>query len=92
MEEQLVQSFMSLGAVGVIAGVLFKKFLEDSKTDKEYFRNELKESREVYLNELRKDREMFTNSIDRLTIRIDSVEDTVKDIMKDVKDSLNRGE
>ena len=42
-----MNTFMSLGVTGVVAGVLFKKFLDDSNNDKEYFRNELKESREL---------------------------------------------
>ena len=43
----ITSSFMSLGVVGVVAGVLFKKFLNKSKSDKEYFRAEIKETREL---------------------------------------------
>ena len=43
--EDMVMQFSSLGAVGIVAAVLFKKFIEDSNSDKEYFRNEIKEKR-----------------------------------------------
>lgn len=79
MEEVMTQ-FASLGAVGIIAGVLFKKFLDDSNSDKEYFRNEIKETRELYKEELKKDRETYINSIEKITNRIDIIEDDVKEI------------
>lgn len=80
--DEMMKSFMSLGVTGVLAGVLFKKFLDDSNNDKEYFRNELKESRELYKEELKKDREIYINSIEKITNRIDTLEDKVEDINK----------
>ena len=62
----MMSSFMSLGCTGTICYVLFKKFIEDSKNDKEYFRSEIKDTREKFYNELQllredaqKDRENF---------------------------------
>lgn len=79
MEDILIQ-FSSLGCAGIVAGVLFKKFLEDSKSDKEYFRSEIKETREIYQNELKKDREIYIESIEKITNRIEVIEDDIKDI------------
>lgn len=91
--EEIITQFAGLGAVGVIAGVLFKKLIDDSNNDKEYFRAEIKETRELYKEELeknreeiQKDREVYINSIDKLTNRLDVVEDTVKEI----KDKIDR--
>lgn len=84
--EEIINSFMSLGAVGVVAGVLFKKLIDDSNNDKEYFRNEIKESRELYKEELRKDRETYINSIEKITNRIDIIENDVKEI----KDKIDK--
>lgn len=84
--EEIMNTFMSLGVTGVVAGVLFKKFLDDSNNDKEYFRNELKESRELYKEELKKDREIYINSIEKITSRIDIIENDVKEI----KDKLDK--
>lgn len=93
MEEQIINSFMSLGVVGVIAGVLFKIFLEEKAEEKKFFREEIKESRDLYKNELeknreeiQKDREVYISSIDKITNRIDIIEDDVKEI----KDKLNK--
>lgn len=86
--EDIMSSFMSLGAVGIVAGVLFKKFLADSENDKAYFRNEIKETRELYKEELKKDRETYITSIEKITNRLDVVEDNVKEI----KETLNRRE
>ena len=85
MEDMIVQ-FSSLGAVGIVAAVLFKKFIEDSNSDKEYFRKELKESREIYQAELKADRETYTNSIEKITNKIAVIEDDVKEI----KDRLEK--
>lgn len=84
----ITSSFMSLGVVGVVAGVLFKKFLDDSESDKEYFRAEIKETRELYKEELRKDREIYITCIEKITGRIDNIESDVKDI----KETLSRRE
>lgn len=84
--EEMISQFASLGAVGVVAGVLFKKFLDDSNSDKEYFRNEIKETRELYKEELKKDRETYISSIEKITNRIDVIEDDVKEI----KNKLNK--
>lgn len=91
--ENLASSMMSYGAIGVIGAVLFKKFLDDSNNDKEYFRNEIKESRELYKieleknrEEIQKDREVYINSIEKITNRIDVIEDDVKEI----KDKLDK--
>lgn len=78
--DEMMSSFMSLGCVGIVAGVLFKKFLDDSKNDKEYFRTEIKETREIYQNELKKDREIYIESIEKITSRIEVIEDDIKDI------------
>lgn len=88
MEEQLMNSFLSLGVCGIVAGVLFRKFLSDSESDKEYFRNEIKETRELYKEELQKDREIYISSIEKITNRIDTIENDVKDI----KETLNKRE
>lgn len=91
--EDIITQFASLGAVGIVAGVLFKKLIDDSNSDKEYFRNEIKESRELYKieleknrEEIQKDREVYINSIEKITNRIDIIEDDVKEI----KDKLDR--
>ena len=84
--EEIITQFAGLGAVGIIAGVLFKKLIDDSNNDKEYFRNEIKESRELYKEELKNDREIYINSIEKITNRIDIIEDDVKEI----KDKLDR--
>ncbi len=84
--EEIITQFAGLGAVGVIAGVLFKKLIDDSNNDKEYFRAEIKETRELYKEELKNDRETYINSIDKLTNRLNVVEDTVKEI----KDKIDR--
>lgn len=84
--EEIINSFMSLGAVGIVAGVLFKKLIDDSNNDKEYFRNEIKESRELYKEELKKDREIYINSIEKITNRIDIIENDVKEI----KDKIDK--
>ena len=84
--EEIITQFAGLGAVGIIAGVLFKKLIDDSNNDKEYFRAEIKETRELYKEELKNDREIYINSIDKLTNRLDVVEDTVKEI----KDKIDR--
>ena len=84
--EEIINSFMSLGAVGIVAGVLFKKLIDDSNSDKEYFRNEIKETRELYKEELKNDRETYINSIEKITNRIDVIENDVKEI----KDKLDR--
>lgn len=91
--DEIMSSFMSLGMCGVVAGVLFKKFIEDSSSDKEYFRNEIKESREVFQEELRKqreesqkDREIYIESIEKITGRIDVIESDIKDI----KEKINK--
>lgn len=84
--EDMITQFASLGAVGVVAGVLFKKLIDDSNNDKEYFRNEIKETRELYKEELKNDRETYINSIEKITNRIDIIEDDVKEI----KDKLDR--
>lgn len=85
MEEQLFTSLISTGAIGVIGAILFKKFLNDSENDKAYFRAEIKETRELYKEELKKDREIYINSIDKITSRIDTIEDDVKDIKKTLR-------
>ena len=84
--EEIITQFAGLGAVGIIAGVLFKKLIDDSNNDKEYFRNEIKETRELYKEELKNDREIYINSIEKITNRIDIIEDDVKEI----KDKLDR--
>lgn len=84
--EEIITQFAGLGAVGIIAGVLFKKLIDDSNNDKEYFRNEIKESRELYKEELRKDRETYINSIEKITNRIDIIENDVKEI----KDKIDK--
>ena len=86
MEEQIINSFMSLGVVGVIAGVLFKLFLEEKAEEKKFFREEIKETRELYKEELKKDRETYISSIEKITNRIDIIEDDVKEI----KDKLDK--
>lgn len=78
--EELITSFSSLGAIGIVAAVLFKNQLETSKADKEYFRSEIKETRELYKQELKADREVYIESIEKITSRIESIEDEVKDI------------
>ena len=84
--EEIINSFMSLGAVGIVAGVLFKKLIDDSNSDKEYFRNEIKETRELYKEELKNDRETYINSIEKITNRIDVIENDVKEI----KDKIDK--
>ena len=84
--EDIITQFASLGAVGIVAGVLFKKLIDDSNNDKEYFRSEIKETRELYKEELKNDREIYINSIEKITKRIDIIEDDVKAI----KDKLDK--
>ena len=84
----ITSSFMSLGICGAISWVLFKKLIDDSENDKEYFRAEIKETRELYKEELRKDREIYITSIEKITGRIDNIESDVKDI----KETLSRRE
>ena len=85
MEQELINSFASLGVVGVIGLVLFRKFINDSESDKTYFRNELKATREIYQEELKKDREIYIASIDKITSRIDNIENDVKDIKETLR-------
>ena len=84
---------MSLGTAGVVAGVLFKKFIDDSKTDKEYFRNEIKDTREKFYNELQllredaqKDREIYIESIEKITNKVDVINTRINVIESDIKD------
>lgn len=86
-----MNSFTSLGVVGIIAGILFKKFLEDSKNDKEYFRAELKASRDLYQEELKKDREIYIESIEKITNSVNNLNaevDVIKTDIKDIKSKL----
>ena len=84
--EEMISQFASLGAVGVVAGVLFKLFLEEKAEEKKFFREEIKETRELYKEELKKDRETYISSIEKITNRIDIIEDDVKEI----KDKLDK--
>lgn len=78
--DTIVQNFAGLGVAGVIAGVLFKTFLEEKREEKQYFREEISASRELYKEELAKDRECYITSIEKITNRIDIIEDDVKEI------------
>ena len=95
MEEQLFQIVGSYGVLGIAGGILFKKFLSDSESDKLYFREEIKEMRE----ENKKDREMFQDELDKsrnaFLSSISSITDkmtTLEDEIKDIKDTLNSKE
>ena len=92
MEEQLIQIVSSYGLIGVAGGVLFKKFLSDSESDKQYFRAEIKSIREenkkdrdMFQEELDKSRTAFLESINKITEKMSSLETEIKDI----KDALN---
>ena len=95
MEEQLIQMIGSYGVIGIAGAVLFKRFLTQSDEDKSYFRAEIKDMREeakkdrqMFQEELDKSRSAFLESIDKITDKMSSLEDEVKDI----KETLTRGE
>lgn len=93
--EELITQLAGLGTVGVMGGILFKKFLNDSEADKQYFRDEIKEmreenkkDREMFQTELDKSRSVYINSIDRITSKISVLEGEVKEI----KETLTKRE
>ena len=93
--EELITQFAGLGTVGIIGGILFKKFLNDSEADKQYFRDEIKEmreenkkDREMFQTELDKSRSVYISSIDRITSKISVLEGEVKEI----KETLTKRE
>ena len=95
MEEQLFQLLGSYGVLGIVGGVLFKRFLSETSSDKEYFRQEVKDMREeakkdraMFQEELDKSRNVFLDSIDKITHKMSSLEDEIKDI----KETLNSKE
>lgn len=93
--EEMITQFSSIGIAGVIAAVLFKKFLSDSESDKSYFRSEIKDMREeakkdrqMFQEELDKSRGAFLESIDKITDKMSSLEEEVKEI----RETLTRGD
>jgi ClpP class serine protease len=95
MEEQLIQMIGSYGVIGIAGAILFKRFLSESSADKEYFRSEIKDMREeakkdrqMFQEELDKSRGAFLESIDKITDKMSSLEEEVKEI----RETLTRGD
>jgi hypothetical protein len=89
--ETLIADLGSMGIVGLVAGVLFKKMLDDDKTkmqqrkeEVEYFRAEIAKTREIYQSELKNDRAVYVDSIKQISSRISDIEEDIKDIKKTV--------
>ena len=85
--ETLFTDLGSLGVVGLICGILFKKMLDDDKAkmaqrkeEVEYFRTEIAKTREIYQNELKNDRTVYVDSIKQISSRIGEIEEDLKDI------------
>lgn len=91
--EDIVSQFASLGAVGIIAGLFLKKYLEDDKESKRIQNEERKEDRELYRNSVKEFITLsnkFAESITNLTNRVENVEETTDRIEKKLDNVLEK--
>ena len=81
--EEFVSQFSGLGVVGVIGYALLKKYLEDSKQDRQIQQEERKEDREMFrqsVENFTKISKEYVESIHKLTARIENVENNTERI------------
>lgn len=85
--DAILKELGSLGVVGLICGILFKKMLDDDKAkvdqrkeEVEYFRQEITRTREIYQDELKNDRTVYVDSIKQISSRMSDIEEDLKDI------------
>lgn len=97
MEEAIFSQIASVGVVGVVGAILFKKFLEDDKIkdaerkeEQKYYREELKTTREAFQEELKKQREVYINSIEKITSSVCLLNNKVCIIEEDIKYIKNK--
>lgn len=93
--EDIINQFASLGAVGLIAGLFLKKYLEDDKENKRIQNEERKEDRELYRNSVKEFISLsstYAKSISNLTNRVENVEETSERIEKKIDKVLENKE
>ena len=81
--EEFISQFSSLGVIGCIGYVLLKKYLDDSKEDRRIQQEERKEDREMFkqsVDNFTKISKEYVDSINKLTTRVENVEDNTKRI------------
>ena len=81
--EEFVSQFSSFGVVGIIGYLLLKKYLDDSKEDRRIQQEERKEDREMFkqsVDNFTKISKEYVDSINKLTTRVENVEDNTKRI------------
>ena len=81
--EEFVAQFSSLGVIGVLGYILLKKYLEDSEEDRNIQQEERKEDRAMFkqsVDNFTKISKEYVDSINKLTTRVENVEDNTERI------------
>lgn len=86
----ITNTLLNYGVVGIAGGILFKKFLEDSESDKEYFREKIEQDQKTYREQLEMDRQTYLDSINAVTSSIGAISNKLEEIETDVKDIKNK--
>lgn len=86
MENEIITYFGSFGAIGIIAFSLFKKFIADSESDKQYYRAEIEKAQQVYREELKNDREVYQSSMKSVAESINTVVNRLENVEQDISE------
>lgn len=88
--QDIANQLLNYGVIGIAGGILFKKFLDDSASDKAYFRQKIEEDQKLYREQLQLDRQTYLDSINAVTNSINVISNKLEDVENDVKEIKNK--